>query len=118
MESNDNLVEEHRKMLIISGNLSQFQITNISNWPWVLCEDLEKCKVKYSFLKKIPDQENEGVFQDLVYSGEVLYTWIFKKKTKRSEIKKQIDQITEWTKFLFWNDTVVKVKVQDGSRKD
>jgi hypothetical protein len=116
MDNESGFIEEHRKMLILTGNLSDFQLTNISNWSWVLFDNLDKCKVNYSFVKKIPI-ENTDQYDEEIYAGEVTYTWFFKEKTTRKQVREEIEKITEWTRFLFWKDTKVKVKVRNGLGK-
>lgn len=98
-----NIVEEHKKMVMMTGSLSDFQLENLKKWPFLLFDDLEEVKVNYDFTKLISEEEE-------LSPGVVEYDFKFKKNTKldRNNTKKQLDTLTLWTKFLFWKETEVK----------
>jgi hypothetical protein len=92
-----NIVDEHRKMVVMTGNISDFQIENLKQWPFVVFgEDLKESKVDYDFV-----QGKEG---DLC-AGSVNFDFNFKKEPK--EITKGLDFLTHCTRYLFWADTEV-----------
>jgi hypothetical protein len=107
--SPNNIIKEHRAHLMISGQISDFQLKNIKTWPFIAFDDIEKVKLAYSFkLDENSEQENAlGV-----YAGYVTYDIYFKKNAKISSDKKQkaFEQLILWTKFLFWEDTQVFFK--------
>lgn len=103
-KSEQTVVDEHRKMLMMTGNLSDFQLENLKTWPFIVFDSiLEKTSVKYDFTKMIDKQE-------ALSAGTVIYDFTFKPKTKmdREETKKKLAILKLWTQFLFWQDTVVE----------
>ena len=98
-----SIIEEHKKMVIMTGSLSDFQLENLKKWPFILFEDLEKAEITYDFTKLVAEQEE-------LSPGTVQFDLKFKKDTKldREYTKKQLDTLTLWTKFLFWKETEVR----------
>lgn len=109
----DQLVEEHRKMITVTGNLSDFQINNLRNWPYVLFDhdDVDGISLSYDFTNSMEEQESEGSGGQL-YAGRVVYDFSFKNLAKYDSdgLKKRIEQLTHWVKYLFWVDTEVVIR--------
>ena len=105
------IVDDHKKMLIMTGNLSDFQLDNLKKWPFILFDkELDRVSVKYDFTKTVANEEE-------LSAGLVTYDFEFKKNTKmsREETKKKLDLLTLWTRFLFWKET--KVDFQRTGKK-
>jgi len=104
-QKEQNVVEEHKKMVIMTGNLSDFQLKNLKTWPFLVFDGLESVEVSYDFTKLIDDAET-------LTPGKVEFNFTFKKGTKmdRSQTKERLEQLSVWTKFLFWKDTEVLFK--------
>ena len=105
----NTIVEEHRKMLVLSWELSDFQLKNLKTWPFLLFDNIDKVEISYDFTKTI--QENDEEVEDLC-AGKIEFNIIFNKNTKiKKEVKeKGLETLSLWTKFLFWNDTEVIIK--------
>jgi len=99
-------LDEHRNSLMISGNISDFQLENLKQWPFVAFDDVDSVKIEYDFKKMNNDDVEE------VCAGEITFDLSFKKTLtlSKEEINKRIAFLTVWTKFLFWQDTEVKFK--------
>jgi hypothetical protein len=98
------VIDEHKKMLIMTGNLSDFQLQNLKTWPFIVFDkELEKTEIKYDFTKLVAEKEE-------LAAGSVTYDFAFKKDTKldRAETKKKLEMLKLWTQFLFWKDTTVQ----------
>lgn len=99
------IVDEHRKMVMMTGNLSDFQLENLKKWPFLLFDGLEKVKVDYDFTKLIAEQEE-------LSPGMVTYNLHMNSNAPSltEEVKgKKIEILTNWTKFLFWKETSVRI---------
>ena len=106
-----SVVDDHKKMLIMTGNLSDFQLDNMKKWPFILFDqELEKVEINYDFTKLVAEQEE-------LAPGRVSYNLEFKKNTKlnRDETKNKLQMLTLWTQFLFWKET--KVEFQRAGKK-
>jgi hypothetical protein len=105
------VVDDHKKMLIMTGNLSDFQLDNMKKWPFILFdENLEKVEINYDFTKLVAEAEE-------LSPGRVSYNLEFKKgiKLNRDETKEKLKMLTLWTRFLFWKET--KVEFQRAGKK-
>lgn len=98
----NNIIEEHKKMLIISGNLSDFQLENLKKWGFILFDGLKSVTINYDFSS---DKANQ-----IISEGTVEFDFIFDKDTVIENKDKKIEQLTTWTRFLFWVETKVVVK--------
>jgi hypothetical protein len=110
-EQETTVVDDHKKMLIMTGNLSDFQLDNLKKWPFILFDqELEKVEINYDFTKLIAEKEE-------LSPGRVSFNFTFKKNTKlsRDETKKKLELLTLWTRFLFWKET--KVEFQRAGKK-
>lgn len=108
----EDQIEEHRKMVTLSGNLSDFQLTNLKTWPFIVFgEDLDKVEINYNF-KSDSDQKDtdSGYNVDSLCAGKVSYNFYFNNEPSLSkeELQGRFDHLTLWTKFLFWKDTEVQ----------
>lgn len=99
------IVDEHRKMVMMTGNLSDFQLQNLKSWPYIVFdkEILESAKITYDFTKLIAEEEE-------LSPGTVQYDFNFKAGTKlnREETKKKLELLKLWVKFMFWKETEVR----------
>ena len=111
----DKLVAEHRQMVTLSGNLSEFQIKNLQAWPYVLFDkkDVDSVKIDYNFERSLGEEDKERI----LYAGVVEYDFKFKSEPPFTEetIKHKLQQLSHWVKYLFWEDTQVVIK-KDGKK--
>ena len=101
-QKHTSVIDDHRNMLMVSKKISDFQETNLKNWPLIVFDNVESVKIDYNFIKK-----NE------FYAGAVTYDLKFKENqipdlaTKTRALK----SLYEWTALLFWTDTKITFKV-------
>ena len=102
-EDESSIIEDHKKMVIMTGKLSDFQLDNLKTWPFLLFDDLESVEITYDFTKLIAEQEE-------LSPGTVQFNFKFKKETKldRDQAKQQLDTLSLWTRFMFWKETKVR----------
>ncbi len=123
-----SVVDDHKKMLIMTGNLSDFQLDNLKKWPFILFDQtLEKVEIFYDFTKLVANEEE-------LAPGRVSFNLTFKKDVeaetedeaydksamedqvdREEETKKKLGMLSLWTKFLFWKET--KVEFQRSGKK-
>lgn len=100
------IVDEHRKMVLMTGALSDFQLQNLKTWPFIIFQNdiLESANITYDFTKIIEDQEQ-------LSPGTVQYDFVFKPNVKlnREETKKKLAMLTSWVRFMFWKETEVRI---------
>ena len=114
--SSSNIVEDHKKMLLASGQLSEFQLKNLKTWPYIVfnTEILDSLEIHYNFQNPSYDPEKGLEDQEAqeLCAGAITYNFKFKKGSKVDKEGKKLalDQLTLWTKFLFWKNTDVVFK--------
>ena len=105
MESNNTtIVDDHRNMLMISKNISTFQEQNLKQWPLIVLDNVDSVKVDYDFINN----------QDEFFEGKVSFDFTFKEGQYPTDDKrkKAFEDLTIWTKFLFWSNTSVEFKLR------
>jgi hypothetical protein len=103
----DKIVEEHRNMLILSKNLSEFHINHLKNWPMLVFNDVDKCEVDWNFF-----DEN-----DVLSPGYITFNFTFKQKPQVQELKKAQENLSSWCKCLFFKETEVTL-LDEGKKID
>lgn len=104
MSDSEKLVNDHRQMLLLSGNLSDFQLENLKKWPFVVFgTDLKQAEIHYDFkLEEAQEEDMAGIS-----AGSVHFKFTFNKQPDKELADKGLSMLKIWTKFLFWQDTVV-----------
>jgi hypothetical protein len=100
--NNEITISDHRKMLFMSGNLSDWQIAQLQNWPYVIFgQDLMENHFTYDF---------SGIQEG--NAGTVEYVLFLQRETVLRELfQVDIDNLTLWVKSIFWQETEVKVEL-------
>lgn len=96
-------LDDHRKMLTLSKQLSDFQITNLKAWPQIAFNDVKNSTVDYSFIDK----------DEMFYAGKVIFRIALLEEPNKEEIIKRSNHLADWTRILFWTDTQVEVFVNE-----
>ena len=94
-----DILNEHKRLMIITNKLSEFQIKNLKMYPFILFDNVVEVKIEHDLdLKK--------------GSGFVVY----KIKTKEKQTEKQKkDTLKKWVQTLLFEDVKVKCRVSHGS---
>jgi hypothetical protein len=99
MQSQHNIVDSHRNMLMVSKNLSDFQTENLRQWPMIFFNYVERVQVEYSFL------DTDGNF----FAGNVTFNITIKGPV--GDIVSPAMHLEAATKLMFWSDTNVVIKI-------
>lgn len=111
-------IEEHKKMAILSGKLSDFQLNNLKMWPFVVFDNLSVASVHYDLQKdlKIKDATNDSVEHfPSVKKGVILYNLKFKDDAEIPNVEKRVTDLRNWIKTLLWGDVEVLFE-KDGEK--
>lgn len=96
---NHNIIDSHRNMLMVSKNLSDFQLENLRQWPLVFFNGVEQVRVDYSFID----------VEDNFFAGNI--TFDLKIPNPEQDLTVPIAYLDAATKLMFWSDTHVIIKV-------
>lgn len=99
-----NIVDDHRNMLMLSKKVSTFQEENLKSWAFLFFNGLKELEVSWDFIKKNKNKD--------FYPGKISYNLKFPKGHKISdeEAKVGLDRLEACVKFLFWSETNVNIK--------
>jgi len=111
-ENQQNIVDEHRKMVVMTGNLSEFQLKNMKAWPFIIFDDLSKVEINYDFTNIV---EVDKELEEAISAGSIEYDFYFKKEPPDPDLR--LAQLILWTKYMFWEDTDVTFKKQGQAWK-
>lgn len=102
--SSNTIIDDHRNMLMVSKNISEFQETNLKQWPLIVFDNVDEVSVDYDFINASSE----------FYEGKVVFDLTFKENIYPSEEKrkKAFEDLTLWTRFLFWSNTAVEFKLK------
>lgn len=99
--NNKNIVDDHKNMLALTKNISSFQEENLKKWPFIFFDGVESLKVSWDFFKNNKSRD--------FYAGVVNFDITL--KTNEQVNQTAVDQLVASTKFLFWSETKVKIKI-------
>jgi hypothetical protein len=85
-------------MLMVSKNLSDFQIENLRNWPFLFFTNVDNASVEWDFIDK------DGLF----YEGEVSFDI---KTSDTDNLPVAVMYLEAAAKVMFWSNTKVNVKL-------
>jgi 5'-3' exonuclease len=84
---NSNLLQEHRKLMLLTGKFSDFQVKNLELYPKIVFDNIKKIEIQYDI------QTNTG-------SGFVKYK--VKLKKPQEGLEKRIDDLKTWVRQLLF----------------
>jgi hypothetical protein len=103
VDNSETVLDDHRKMLTVSKNLSTFQLDNLKKWAFIAFDNVDNNTVSYSFI--------DG--EDQFYAGRVVFKINLETDIDKEEKFKRSTFLADWTRVLFWTDTKVEVYVND-----
>lgn len=102
-----SIVDDHKNMLMLTKNLSEFQHNNLKSWAFIFLDSVDNVRVSWNFIRKNKAKD--------FHAGKVDFKIKLKKGSEQDieKIQAGVDQLTACTKFLFWSETKVNIKI-DG----
>jgi len=103
MYNEKGIVEDWKKMTMMSGNLNPAQLENVKMYPWTIIEgvkpkDLE-IKVDYDLQVDFKDRESRKK------SGSICYNFVTEQELLVND--DMIDMVHKALQTLFWEDIVI-----------
>ena len=95
MTDSNKIIEEHRQMLVLSKNISEFHLKNIQAWIFIFFNKVKDATIEYDFL------DEAGEF------GAGVITIKLKVDGKAKQEKQGYDNFVAAVKHIFFNETKV-----------
>lgn len=103
MDNAAEILNEHRKLMMITGKFSDFQIKNLETYPQIVFDNIKKIELEYDI------QTTKG-------AGFVKYKVRLKKP--QDNLEKRIDDLKSWVRHLLFKEVEVIVEIKNvASRK-
>lgn len=106
----EQIIDEHKQAVIMTGNLSNFHIENLQKWPFIIFdEELESVSINYDFKNTDASLKYDSL-ESHISPGFVEYDLKLKKGVKVNNASQKLEALTAWVKSIFWQETEVKIK--------
>lgn len=104
-ESIEKIVEDMRKLTMLTGQLSTVHEETLYTWPLVLFGNVGNVEIKYDLTKDYTQEVGEGyIVYKIDMSDDVQY--------KEEEFVKKCEILTSWVRDMFWNNIKVEVETK------
>jgi hypothetical protein len=102
-ESLESIVEDMRKLTMLTGQLSSIHEETLYAWPLVLFDNVQNIEIKYDLTKDYTQEVGEGyIIYSIDISDDTKYT--------EEEFAKRGEILTGWVRDMFWHN--IKVEIQ------
>jgi len=101
MNNTKDILEDMRKITMLTGELSSIHELNLKKWPYVAFEGVEKSEVDYDLSKDYTKEVGEGYVH--------FYLTIYPEHEDQKLLKERCDQVTQWVRNMFWEEINVTV---------
>ena len=108
MSSAQELIEQNRHQLLLSGEITEFHERNLTAWPHVLFSNIKDLSVEFDFQL----DENSDMSNPLgIHAGNITYYFTFKPKSKIPEdYNLRLSTLEGWVRSIFWKEKRVIFK--------
>lgn len=104
-ESVEKIIEDMRKLTMLTGQLSVVHEETLYTWPLILFDNVQNVEIKYDISKDYTQEVGEGyVIYNIDISDDTKYTE--EQFAKKSEI------LTGWVRNMLWNNIKVEVSTK------
>jgi len=104
-ESVEKIIEDMRKLTMLTGQLSVVHEETLYTWPLILFDNVQNVEIKYDISKDYTQEVGEGyVIYNIDISDDTNYTE--EQFAKKSEI------LTGWVRNMLWNNIKVEVSTK------
>lgn len=109
-ESVEKIVEDMRKLTMLTGQLSSIHEETLYTWPLVLFDNIQNIEIKYDLTKEYTQEVGEGYIRYIIDMPD--------KDIDIEDFEKRCDILTGWVRDMFWKDIKVEVKTENMEYKD
>jgi hypothetical protein len=104
-ESVEKIVEDMRKLTMLTGQLSSIHEETLYAWPLILFDGVQNIEIKYDLTKEYTQEVGEGY---VIYNLDISDDNILKEE----DFHKRCEILTGWVRDMFWNNIKVEVETK------
>jgi len=98
MNNTKEMLEDMRKLTMLTGSLSKVHEENLQKWPYIAFDDVVEAEIKYDLSKDYTKENGEGYMTFYIDTGH-----------DQGNVKNRADHLTSWVRDMFWADIKVSV---------
>lgn len=104
-ESIEKIVEDMRKLTMLTGQLSSVHEETLYMWPLILFNNIEKIEIKYDLTKEYTQEAGEGY---IIYKIDILPENI----PGDDLFYRRCEMLADWVRNMLWNDIKVEIETK------
>ena len=98
MNNTQQILEDMRKITMLTGEISSIHELNLKNWIFVAFDGVDSLEIDYDLTKETTTANSEG-FIDFKITANKIDLNDFQ---KQGEFGKRCDTLTAWVRDMFW----------------
>lgn len=104
-ESIEKIVEDMRKLTMLTGQLSSVHEETLYTWPLILFDNIENIEIKYDLTKEYTQEAGEGY---VIYKLDILPENI----PGDDLFYRRCEMLADWVRNMLWNNIKVEVSTK------
>jgi len=100
MNNTDKIIEDMKKITMLTGEISSIHELNLKNWAFVAFDGVEKIEIKYDLTKERAKDVGEGFVDFNITLDPMAISEL---------LKKRCETLTGWVRHMFWEEIRVEV---------
>jgi hypothetical protein len=108
MNKVEAILEDLRKITMLTGELSSVHQESLQSWPLILFDDVKNVEIKYDLTKDRIKEVGEGyIYFDIETNEKYEFKDECEKEIERSKI------LVDWVRDMFWPEIFVRVTINN-----
>lgn len=104
-ESIEKIVEDMRRLTMLTGQLSSVHEETLYTWPLILFDNIENIEIKYDLTKEYTQEAGEGY---VIYKLDILPENI----PGDDLFYRRCEMLADWVRNMLWNDIKVEIETK------
>lgn len=104
-ESIEKIVEDMRRLTMLTGQLSSVHEETLYTWPLILFDNIENIEIKYDLTKEYTQEAGEGY---VIYKLDILPENI----PSDDLFYRRCEMLADWVRNMLWNDIKVEIETK------
>jgi len=104
MNNTQQMMEDMKKITMLTGEISSIHELNLKNWIFVAFDGVQELEIKYDLTKDRTKETGEGFVE--------FYLKV-KTDTENNMLKQRCETLTGWVRNMFWKEIKIKVYIND-----
>lgn len=101
-------VTEMAKLAVLSNKISDVQLTNLKNYPFIAFDAIKEVRIEYDFShqKTVKDEP-------VIHNPLVSYYLTLDESKNQEALNLRFEAIEKWVRNIFWKEVLVEIYFND-----